>query len=404
MTEPKHPPPSDGASELPEELRRRLDSLDQRLATIDHYALLGVPRSATRAQIRSAFLTAAPAFHPDRYFGKNIGANYSAKMQRVFARMAMAHDSLLNDEQRAKYDRTLPAAVAPPSSPPTPTPLPATNRPPEPVRRAESSPAPARRVESSPAPAGTIHARVPSPSEADRARAQAFAARLAGAGRMRQATPVQPFHGTGTPRPPSPISSASNPAVDPKAAVDALRRRYEQSVARANSSPGPSNVHAAETAAARGDHAEAARLYRAALEQASDPTQKATLVQAENHEKEQQRTADMAKAKEAEQRQEFAAAAAAWARAFDAGPNADVANRAALCFRRAGTDLRRATRYGEEAVKLDPNKAAYRVNLALAYADAGLGRRARGEIDRALALDPQSATAREAAQRIKSMG
>jgi Tfp pilus assembly protein PilF len=44
------------------------------------------------------------------------------------------------------------------------------------------------------------------------------------------------------------------------------------------------------------------------------------------------------------------------------------------------------------------------VNLALAYADAGLGRRARGEIDRALALDPQSATAREAAQRIKSMG
>jgi len=163
-------------------------------------------------------------------------------------------------------------------------------------------------------------------------------------------------------------------------------------------------VHAAETAAARGDHAEAARLYRAALEQASDPTQKATLVQAENHEKEQQRTADMAKAKEAEQRQEFAAAAAAWARAFDAGPNADVANRAALCFRRAGTDLHRATRYGEEAVKLDPNKAAYRVNLALAYADAGLGRRARGEIDRALALDPQSATAREAAQRIKSMG
>ena len=80
----------------------------------------------------------------------------------------------------------------------------------------------------------------------------------------------------------------------------------------------------------------------------------------------------------------------AWAKAFDANPTADSAHRAMLCFRRLGNDPRRAVKYGEEAVKLEPKKATYRMALALAYADAGLGVRANGEIGRALALEPQN--------------
>ncbi len=43
------------------------------------------------------------------------------------------------------------------------------------------------------------------------------------------------------------------------------------------------------------------------------------------------------------------------------------------------------------------------MNLALVYADLGLLLRARGEIERAHALDPQSTQVKDAISRIKSM-
>ncbi len=180
------------------------------------------------------------------------------------------------------------------------------------------------------------------------------------------------------------------PAVDPKAAVDALRRRYEESVAHVRGKQHAGNVQAAEAASARGDFAEAARLYRAATQHSSDPGLRAVLVQTETKAKEQNHAAAIARAKEAEGKQDYTDAGANWARAFDLVPSAETAHRASLCFRRAGVDPRRAAKYGEEAVKLDPNKASYRVTLALIYADAGLVLRARGEIERAQALEPQN--------------
>jgi tetratricopeptide (TPR) repeat protein len=191
--------------------------------------------------------------------------------------------------------------------------------------------------------------------------------------------------------------------VDPKAAVEALRRRYEDTIAQARGKQTSQHVHAAEAAAARGDFGEAARMYRLAFEHTSDPNLRAVLVQTETKAKEQQHAAAIARAREAEEKQEFGEAGANWARAFDQVPTAEMAHRAALCFRRAGVDPRRAAKYGEEAVKLDPNKASYRVNLAHAYIDAGLTLRARGEIDRAHALEPQSPQVKEALARLKAM-
>ncbi|HEY2509292.1 MAG TPA: hypothetical protein VGI39_00420, partial [Polyangiaceae bacterium] len=109
------------------------------------------------------------------------------------------------------------------------------------------------------------------------------------------------------------------------------------------------------------------------------------------------------RARTAEQTSEFEEAAAQWARALETTPSADVANRAAMCLRRAGTDARRAAKYGEEAVKLDPHKATYRVTLALIYADAGLVLRARGEIDRAKALEPDNPVVKDGLAKLKGM-
>lgn len=54
-------------------------------------------------------------------------------------------------------------------------------------------------------------------------------------------------------------------------------------------------------------------------------------------------------------------------------------------------------------MKLEPAKAAYHVTLALVYADAGLVLRAKGEIERAAALEPDSTAVKEAAVRIKAL-
>jgi curved DNA-binding protein CbpA len=389
-------------SELPEETRKTLDALDEQLETLDHYAILGLDRGATRAQVRSALLVAASPFHPDRYFGRRIDPVYAGKMQRVFARMALAHDVLLDDAKRAQYDAALPvrfpgtegASPAPPRAR-----LPSSDR----VAASEpprSQPQP-RHLSS-----GTM--RAPSTPEIERARAQAFASRLAGGtSRMRASTPAQAFPGAGRPPSAGPAAPrASSPPTSPadsKAAAEALRRRYEESKAQARTRHASEEVAMAEAAQARGDHLEAARLYRVAIEHVSDPVTKASLARAEHEAKEQGRAAAIERARAAEQKQDFTQAAIEWARAFDAMPTADSANRAAACFRRSGGDHRRAARYGEEAVKLEPTKAAYHVTLALVYADAGLVLRAKGEIERAAALDPEGSAVKEAAARIKAL-
>jgi tetratricopeptide (TPR) repeat protein len=161
------------------------------------------------------------------------------------------------------------------------------------------------------------------------------------------------------------------------------------------------HVEAARAAEARGDFVEAARLYTLALSHSSDATLKAAKESADARAKEQLLEQSTTRARDAEGKQDFTQAAAAWARVFDLAPTAESAHRAAAAFRRAGADPRRGARYGEEAVKLDPNKSAYRVTLALIYADAGLNLRARGEIERAQALEPNSVLVKEALARLK---
>jgi tetratricopeptide (TPR) repeat protein len=200
--------------------------------------------------------------------------------------------------------------------------------------------------------------------------------------------PMNTPAGSGLPPAPTTLTG-----LDPKTLAELLKRRYEE--AKTPGRPMSTQALSADAAFARGDFPEAARLYGAAL--TASVTSPAELKAA----KERDEAAAIEKAKAAEQAQDFGAAAIAWARAFEAVPNAESAHRATLAFRKMGNDPRRSVKYGEESVKLDPNKAAYRMALALAYSDAGLGVRARGEIERALALEPQNARIKEVATKIR---
>jgi DnaJ domain len=104
----------------------------------DLYDVLGVPGTASEAEIRHAFWTLAKRYHPD----VNPGSPDAA---RRFVEVGNAAETLLDPRRRASYDesRTPEAAARPPDAapkpPPPPGPSPAARTPrpaaPEPVSR-----------------------------------------------------------------------------------------------------------------------------------------------------------------------------------------------------------------------------------------------------------------------------
>jgi DnaJ-class molecular chaperone len=79
------------------------------VALEDHYALLGVPRGVTRAELRRAYRLLALQLHPDR-----AGFGSTAMFQRV----AEAYRVLSDPVTRAQYDRQLRDSEGPATRPP----------------------------------------------------------------------------------------------------------------------------------------------------------------------------------------------------------------------------------------------------------------------------------------------
>ncbi len=110
------PPPSvdDGFVAVPDldisaSEQHRVWKLWKRLGTNNYYELLGLPRSATRDQVKAAYFEQVAAFHPDKHFGKTLGT-YKEKLEAVFQRLTQAHDTLSRTRRREEYDATLPPA------------------------------------------------------------------------------------------------------------------------------------------------------------------------------------------------------------------------------------------------------------------------------------------------------
>lgn len=77
-----------------------------------YYELLGVAKTATVDEIKSAFRQRAKACHPDRHAG-------SPAHEEEFKRLSVAHDVLKDPMKRASYDDSLrQRRIAPPSREP----------------------------------------------------------------------------------------------------------------------------------------------------------------------------------------------------------------------------------------------------------------------------------------------
>jgi len=148
--------------DVPQEKRRAVLDLFYRLEDLTYYELLGVEDSAEKKVIKDAYFRLASEYHPDRYFRKNLGS-YKTKIEAIFGRITLAHDTLTRKATRADYDsyietvsasRKLEASIRGPE--------PRKAEPPKPVPEAVASPRIATARETSPPPQSAA-ARAPSP-------------------------------------------------------------------------------------------------------------------------------------------------------------------------------------------------------------------------------------------------
>ncbi len=87
-------------------MRRRVLETHRTLDHHDYYALLGVERGVDKKAVKRAYFDLAARFHPDRYFRKRLGS-YKLRIESIFGRITLAHDTLTHADKRAEYDAYL---------------------------------------------------------------------------------------------------------------------------------------------------------------------------------------------------------------------------------------------------------------------------------------------------------
>jgi curved DNA-binding protein CbpA len=389
--------------------RQRILETHRALERLDHYELLGQTSSADKRTLQRAYFELAARFHPDKYFRKRLGS-FKHRMEAVFGRLTIAHETLANAERRAEYDeylaeqrrsrgieRLLAEAIAEAQR---------TSETIEREVRAQSPGITAAAPAAAPSPPAGLHGASPRPEPTPPApavavappridiavRRDALARRLMGGRNPSSSTPPPRAPVAAPPAAMTPPSAVSAPPRSNVAgAMDALRRRYEERVDRAKAAQAGKYIATAEAALARGDSVAAATAYRVALTLSPDDAElervaheaqiKADAVLGETYARQG--------AYEAKTGQ-WVEAARSWARVCAARPtDADAHAHAANAIVKANGNLHEASRLAERACTIEPKRSRHRVTLANVYLAAGLGLNARRELETAAQLDPQ---------------
>ena len=416
--EPQHPAAAlydvrdlDEPVELELERKRKILDLFHRLDSLTHYQVLGVAASADKRVIKNAYFEVVNVFHPDRYFGKKLGS-FKPKLERVFARLTEAHDTLTRAASRAEYDTylasldktrqldqvddTVLAQVQ------------AIQRQIEEEARAVSSapPAPAsgnalhsQRPErsQSPLPASGAQPRVQSLRPGDpEARKRALARKLGGrtmSGSLPAVTPSSPV----SIAPPTPQRLEARGR-----AVEELKRNYDQRVSQARVERAERYLLNARQSLASKDPISATNALRIAASLVPDHPEVGARLQEAQAEAEALLSGHYLTQAQYEEREgRLAEAARSYARATLGAPNLRTFERAAYCALMAGGDLRLAGEHARRAVALGPDDVQARVTLARIYVTAGMKQSGLAEFERAATLAPKDDTIRDWIRRLK---
>jgi curved DNA-binding protein CbpA len=403
------PSENDSAVQIPVESRRRISNAFLAMEGMNLYQVLGLPRSADKKAIRNAYFELSKLFHPDAYFGRELGS-FKGKMEAVFKRLTEAYDTLGKAKRRAEYDeylasteqttrarRTLQSidladieahrAAAARAHPPD-----------EPNESAERSTSPRVAISPPSAPPAEREARVPPPPPSPPRPQPTNAERRA---RVRDRL-LQRMKVVSSMRPPAPGGKPSEPPSDAAGEGDRDQRRR-------NAIDGLRQSITASSAVTSTPNAQIQSLLRKAAEaeQASDVLQAATHLQlalsiepnnpdilreydrvskvvarnlAANYEKQ---------ALYEEKTGNWQAAARSWCRASDGKPDdPNAARRTAEAMLKASSDLYRAQVYAQRAVSLARSVENLTV-LARVYLAAGLKLNAIRELEKAAQLAPK---------------
>jgi curved DNA-binding protein CbpA len=364
------PREDDDVVDLDESQRQRIDRVFSRLDIVTHYQLLGVERDADKKTIKHAYFALIPSFHPDKFFGRSLGA-YKKKLERIFERITEAESVLTRKASRKEYDLYLEArrethafdAVLTSIPPP-----PASSAP-----RAEDG--------TPPSPRSTIDAAA---ATAERNRALAR--------RLKQAA--------------SRVASATDTAPGSTPSSKDSRQRADESLKRFLAGRrGPrveTFVKAGVTALESESWVSAVNALRIALNLAPDDSEIRAMYEranlqagrylAERYE---------ATAKYEEKNGHWEEAARSWQRVATARPDdAKPLQRAAECWLHTG-EPGQGVQAAREAAKLAPDSLDVRLTLARAYEAADMIASALGELGRAMDKSPGNAELRAWRQRLE---
>ncbi|NUP05615.1 MAG: DnaJ domain-containing protein [Polyangiaceae bacterium] len=355
----------DEPADLDAERKAMILDASARLERLNFYELLGLHRLVDKKEIKAAYYAIAPEFHPDKYFKRNLGI-FKAKIEAIFARLTLAHDTLSSKQKRAEYDEYLAT-------------LDASRRADEIASGSSQALAQAQAsIEQQARQAADAAAEAKKQADLND-RKRALAAKLSG-GKL----------GPGASKPTAP-SSPNIPVMDPKQAAEALRVRYEYAKEQASKAQVESFVLTGRNMLAQGDFAGAANVFRIArtlmpndpqlAQEAEEVARQAAIALADN----------FARMGEFEIQQErWMDAALNFSKACNGKPDdARLHDRAAFATFKSGNNPRRAVELARRAVELAPKNASYRTTLAYAYASAGLDSSAAAELNRAFELGPK---------------
>jgi curved DNA-binding protein CbpA len=410
----------DASLSISVELQVRILDLSAKLPDLDHFQVLGLEMSADRGQVKRAYFSMIGTFHPDTYFGKQLGG-FTKRMERIFQRLTEAHDVLSNPKSREEYESYLRvlgrtraveelaakppprmedlealliqaerAAAKAPSAPTGPAAgaTPVVLSPPPPARPAKAPPAMPRAPSLRP-PIEMVDDPV--------ARRQALARKFG------KTVVVAP-----SPAPP-PVMTEENireQAARRTAAVKELHQRYKHRQNSIKEQRVERFAQAAEASLAAGNTVSALNALKIARSLSGGDI--STGERLEALEKQLGSTmvdAYLERARYEENNGQHEQAARSYTRAARGGqPNADVFRSAAECYLKAGVELRLASELAREAVQIAPNRVDLRLTLAKIYEAAGMQQSVQRELERALELTPESDRIKQWLKRIKRGG
>ncbi len=82
--------------------QREIEALEAKIGSTNHYEFLGVVSGASTEDVRTAFHALSRKFHPDRFFGKNLGS-FKGRLDKVFKRLVEANQTLTDPEKLKAY-------------------------------------------------------------------------------------------------------------------------------------------------------------------------------------------------------------------------------------------------------------------------------------------------------------